>query len=91
METSWQWSINEPLFAKSIQLRGYKIMKEPDIKPTVKLIDTNGNAFAIIGRVKDALHKAGADNEYVDKYQDEVMCGDYNNLLCVTMDYVHVT
>ncbi len=61
-------------------------MTGPKEKPTVKLIDTNGNSFAIIGRVK-----AGADKEYIFKYQDEVMSGDYNNLLCVTMDYVHVT
>ncbi len=67
------------------------IMTEPTEKPVVKLIDTNGNAFAIIGRVKDALFKAGADKEYVSKYQDEVMAGDYDNLLCVTMDYVHMT
>ena len=66
-------------------------MTEPKEKPTVKLIDTNGNSFAIIGRVKEALLKAGADKEYIFKYQDEVMSGDYNNLLCVTMDYVHVT
>ncbi len=66
-------------------------MTKPNIKPTVKLIDTNGNAFAIIGRVKKALLDAGADKEYVLKYQNEVMSGDYNNLLCVTMDYVHVT
>ena len=66
-------------------------MKEPDIKPTVKLIDTNGNAFAIIGRVKDALLKARYSKEYVFKYQDEAMAGDYDNLLCVTMDYVHMT
>jgi len=45
----------------------------------------------VIGRVKDALLKAGADKEYVFKYQNEVMSGDYNNLLCVTMDYVYVT
>jgi hypothetical protein len=66
-------------------------MTGPKIKPTVKLIDTNGNALAIIGRVKDSLLKAGADKEYVDKYQNEVMCCDYDNLLCVTMDYVNVT
>ncbi len=66
-------------------------MTEPTIKPTVKLIDTDGNAFAIIGRVKDALLKAGADKEYVFKYQDEAMAGDYANLLCVIMNYVHVT
>ena len=46
---------------------------------------------AIIGRVKDALRKAGADKEYVDKYLKEAMFGDYDNLLCVTMDYVRVT
>ena len=66
-------------------------MTGPKEKPTVKLIDNNGNSFAIIGRVKDALLKAGADKEYIFKYQDEVMSGDYNDLLCVTMDYVHVT
>ena len=68
-----------------------KIMTGPEIKPTVKLIDTDGNAFAIIGRVKNALLKAGADKEYVMKYQNEVMSGDYDNLLCVTMEYCHVT
>ncbi len=63
----------------------------PIKKPTVKLIDTNGNSFAIIGRVKDALQKAGADNEYVMKYQMKAMSGDYDNLLCVTMNYVNMT
>ena len=66
-------------------------MTGPIIKPTVKLIDTNGNAFAIIGRVRDALQKAGADREYVFKYINDAMSGDYDHLLCVTMDYVHVT
>ena len=65
-------------------------MTKPDEKPTVKLIDTNGNAFAIMGRVKKALLKAGADDEYIKKYLNEAMSGDYNNLLCVTMNYVHV-
>ena len=66
-------------------------MTEPKEKPTVKLINTDGNAFAIMGRVKKALIRAGADREYVDKYLGEAMSGDYDNLLCVTMDYVHVT
>ena len=66
-------------------------MTKPKEKPTVKLIDTDGNAFAIMGRVKNALVKAGADKEYVNKYLGEAMSGDYANLLCVTMDYVHVT
>jgi hypothetical protein len=39
-------------------------MTGPKEKSTVKLIDTNGNSFAIIGRVKDALLKTGTDKEY---------------------------
>ncbi len=66
-------------------------MKEPIEKSVVKLIDTNGNAFAIIGRVKNALFKAGADKEYIQKYQKDAMAGDYDHLLCVTMDYVYMT
>ena len=66
-------------------------MTGPKEKPNVKLIDTNGNAFVIIGRVRKALLKAGADKEYVDKYLQKAMAGDYDNLLCVSMDYVHVT
>ena len=40
---------------------------------------------------RPAFFKAGADKEYVKKYLDEVMNGDYDNLLCVTMGYVHET
>lgn len=65
-------------------------MIKPKIKPTVDLIGTNGNAFVIIGHVKKALQKAGADKEYISKYMEEAMAGDYDNLLCVTMDYADV-
>ena len=65
-------------------------MTGPIEKPTVKLIDTDGNAFVIIGRVKQALIKAGADKDYVDDFQVKAMSGDYANLLCTAMDYVHV-
>ena len=66
-------------------------MTGPKEKPNVKLIDTNGNAFVIIGRVRKALLKAGADKEYVDKYLQKAMAGDYDNLLRVSMEYVDVT
>ena len=65
-------------------------MTKPKEKPTVKLIDADGNAFAIMGYVRESLLKAGADKEYVDQYLKEAMFGDYDNLLCVTMNYVHV-
>jgi hypothetical protein len=65
-------------------------MNAPLTKPTVKLIGQDGNAFAILGRVKKALMQAGADKEYVDKYLKEATSVDYDHLLVVSMEYVDV-
>lgn len=65
-------------------------MKGPGIKPTVKLIGHDGNAFSIMGRVKQALKSAGADKEYIDEYLRQATSGDYDNLLMVSMAYVDV-
>lgn len=56
-------------------------------KPTVVIGD--GNAYAIMGRVKDALKKAGMEDK-VDEYLEKARSGDYDNLLRVTMDYVEI-
>jgi len=66
-------------------------MKAPNEKPEVKLIDEDGNAFAIIGRVSRALRNAGADKEYVDQFRKEAMSGDYDNVLQTAMKYADVT
>ena len=58
-------------------------------KPKVKLIDEDGNAFSILGRVKKALIKAGQP-EKAKEYVEKATSGDYNNLLAVTMEYVEV-
>ena len=63
-------------------------MIKPIKKPVVRLINEDGNAFAIIGRVSAALKKAGADKEYIKQCQAEAISGDYDNLLRVTMEYV---
>ena len=65
-------------------------MIQPIEKPVVKLSGHDGNAFAIMGRVKRALKRAGADKEYIDRYVREAMAGDYNNLLRVSMEYAAV-
>ena len=65
-------------------------MKGPEIKPTVKLIGQDGNAFSVMGHVKNALRRAGADKEYIDKYLGEATSGDYDHLLAVSMEYVNV-
>ncbi|MDB4442479.1 hypothetical protein N9219_03555 [bacterium] len=65
-------------------------MKGPLTKPTVKLIGEDGNAFSIMGRVKKALRRDGADQEYIDRYLSEATSGDYDHLLVVSMEYVDV-
>ena len=65
-------------------------MKEPETKPTVKLIGEDGNAFSIMGRVKQALRRSGADKEYIAGYLKEATSGDYDHLLVVSMGYVDV-
>ena len=65
-------------------------MIKPKAKPIVRLIGMDGNAFAIMGRVRQALKNAGADKEYIDRYITEAMSGDYNHLLAVSMEYASV-
>jgi hypothetical protein len=58
-------------------------------KPRVKLIGEDGNAFAILGKVKRALIKAGMREE-AERYIQEATAGDYSNLVAVTHRYVDV-
>ena len=64
-------------------------IKYPKIK--VKLVESDGNAFAILGRVKQALRKGGVANEEINKFLHEAMDGDYNHLLQTCMAWVEVS
>lgn len=59
-------------------------------KLKVKLIGTDGNAIAIIGKVSREMKKAGFDKETIHKYTKEAMSGNYNHLLQVTMKWVDI-
>ncbi len=61
----------------------------PKTNVHVKLTGTDGNAFAILGKVKQALKKAG-HQDLAEQFLKEAMSGDYNHLLCTAMDYVEV-
>lgn len=60
-----------------------------DEKPIVRLVGSDGNAFAIMGKVARAPREAGKP-ELVKPYMDEATSGDYDHLLRVTMKYVDV-
>jgi len=62
--------------------------KYPDI--TVRLVGEDGNAFAILGKVKQALRLAGVSREEQLNFQDEAMAGDYDHLLRTCMEWVEV-
>lgn len=56
-------------------------------KVKVRLVGEDGNAWAIMGRVGEAMRRAGHDREYIDKFVEEAMSGDYDHLLRVTLKY----
>jgi hypothetical protein len=56
-------------------------------KPEVKLAGEDGNAFSIMGRVSNALKRAGVPKNVIDTYHRESTSGDYDNLLRVAMEY----
>lgn len=55
---------------------------------TVRLAGEDGNAFAILGRVRDAMRDANIDEKDIKAYLDKAKSGDYDNLLITTMEYV---
>ncbi len=63
-------------------------VKYPHI--TVTLLNEDGNAFAVLGRVGAALRAAGVSREERDAYLDEAKSGDYDHLLQTTMRWVNV-
>lgn len=70
---------------------------EPDLEGrvrypsiTVELIGQDGNAFFIIGRVRQALRRAGVSMEEVDTFAEEAMSGDYDHVLQTVLTWVDV-
>jgi hypothetical protein len=62
----------------------------PKYNVTVQLSGNDGNAFAIIASVRNALKKAGASTEELSQYSQESMRGDYDDLLRVAHEWVDV-
>ena len=63
-----------------------------------KLTGTDGNAFALMGKVskalREGLRKEGKESieitQIISEFRKEAMSGDYNNLLNTCMHYVEV-
>ena len=62
----------------------------PKTEVKVKLTGTDGNAFALIGKVTTALRKNG-HKDLVKEFQEKAMSGDYDNLLATCCEYVDIS
>jgi hypothetical protein len=67
---------------------GIDAPKYPEIE--VALVGEDGNAVAIMGRVSNALKKAGVSQDEINAYLDESMSGNYDNLLATAVKWVSV-
>lgn len=61
--------------------------KNENQKPILKIIGTDGNAFSILGKAMRVAKQNGMD---WGKIKAEATSGDYDNLLCVMMEYFEV-
>ena len=62
--------------------------KYPHIE--VQLTGKDGNAFAILGEVKNALRNNGVFHGEVEQFLNEAMSGDYSHLLSTCCKWVNV-
>ena len=61
----------------------------PKTEVRVKLVGEDGNAFAILGRVRRALIRAGLREE-AERFLAEASASDYDHLLATVQKYVDV-
>ena len=59
----------------------------PDID--VQLTGEDGNAFFIIGRVRQAMKRGGASADDIESFTTEAQSGDYDNVLQTCMRWVN--
>ncbi len=60
------------------------------MKPSVKLIGQDGNAFGILGACLKSAKRAGWTKDQIKTFQDEAMSGDYENVIATAYKYFKV-
>ena len=73
-------------FPESHVAMGRVEIKHPEVQ--VDLIGRDGNAFAILGRVRTAMRDAGVSNKDIEAFTKEATSGDYDHLLATVMRWV---
>ncbi len=81
---------DEDLYDIETEVIDSKTVEIPLTEVTVRLVGEDGNAWSIMGRVRQGLRRAGYDNAFLDTFSKECMEGSYDDLLCTVMRYVCV-
>ncbi len=68
-----------------------KVKKAPVKKPVCELIGTDGNVFALAGKVGRCLDKAGLHEQKEEFYKKLPQCHSYDEALQLMMQYVDVS
>lgn len=56
----------------------------------VQLVGQDGNAFQLIGRVRQALRRNRVPDAVIEEFSTEAMSGDYDNVLATIMRWVSI-
>jgi hypothetical protein len=59
-------------------------------KINVPMVGEDGNAFAILGRVKRVMRRAGLPDSEWEAFKAEATSGDYDNVLLTVMKWFDV-
>mgnify|MGYP003302305530 CR=1 FL=1 len=57
-------------------------------KKKYDLVGVDGNAFSVMGYVQRAMRESGFSKKEIDKYFAEATSGNYDNLLCVSVEMI---
>lgn len=81
---------DEDLYEVETELADTSTLSTPYTNVTVALINTDGNAFALLGKVRQSLRRAKYSTEFIEQFTQEAMAGSYDDLLACIMRYVNV-
>jgi hypothetical protein len=69
---------------------GQKVDRRNHPNITVTLVGHDGNAFAILGRCKQAMRSAGLPPAEVELFMEEATSGNYDHLLQTCMRWLEI-
>ena len=79
---------DEDLYEFETELADTADLPTPYTNVTVRLVNTDGNAFALLGKVRQALRHAGYEPELIEEFTRDAMSGDYDHLIQTVLEYV---